>query len=698
MKKYTYLLLLLFVTINLSAQVGINTDNSDPDASAMLDVKSTNKGVLIPRMSSTQRQQIIEPVVGLMVYDSTAQAFYYFNGMGWLELLSGSVTVLEDTDGDTKIQIEESADEDVIRFDIAGSEVMKIDGTGIELISPSKSTIIGEGAGDSPLSNDYNAFYGYEAGKNNATSHENTILGAFAGKNINSSSQSTLIGAYAGQNMISAFSNVYIGTLAGSGNQHGNQNTFIGMDAGSGNSGSGNVFLGTTAGRGTGNVSNRLIIDNDYFDGPFLYGEFDNKLLRINGTLNINNAFSFPTIDGTANQILQTDGAGTVTWATHSDNVNDADADPTNELQQLSLSENTLSISNGNAVNLSSLVDDKDWVISSETNITNNNEGNVGIGDMAPTQNRWQLTVKDTVNSMLGADSIDVSELFAVFARNINENNIGVGIGFQSTSTVTGMGAAIVHERTNSNSRGKLHFATKASGSAADEDLPIRMTIDEMGNVGIGITSPRQKLDVIGDGIIDGNLEVTGTFPGSDDQTIDVLNLNGNNLEISLENDNQATQTVDLSNLAVPIGSIMMWATATPPTGWMLCNGQDITGTPLATVLGSNNAPNLQNRFPFGAGSLFSLEETGGRQAITLTEANIPEHNHDAGTLKTTYNYKSNNSNAGSSSNKDGSDVQFYDGNAITGNTGNWGGFNGSTKSFEILPPFLALNFIIKAE
>ena len=197
---------------------------------------------------------------------------------------------------------------------------------------------------------------------------------------------------------------------------------------------------------------------------------------------------------------------------------------------------------------------------------------------------------------------------------------------------------------------------------------------------------------------INGDLEVTGSFPGSDDQKIDVLNLNGNTLQVSLENDGETTKTVDLSNLAVPVGSIMIWATATPPTGWMLCNGQDITGTPLATVLGSNNAPNLQNRFPFGAGSLFSLEETGGRQAITLTEANIPEHNHDSGTLKTTYNYKSNNSSAGSSSNKDGSDVQFYDGNAITGNTGNWGGFNGSTKSFEILPPFLALNFIIKAE
>ncbi len=142
------------------------------------------------------------------------------------------------------------------------------------------------------------------------------------------------------------------------------------------------------------------------------------------------------------------------------------------------------------------------WEISSGTNITNTNEGNVGIGNIAATQNRWQLTVKDTTNAMLNSDSIDVSELFMVLTRNLNENNTGIGIGFQSTSTVTGMGAAIVHERTNSNSRGKLHFATKASGSAADEDLPINMTIDESGSVGIGITAPSEKLHVEGGNIL----------------------------------------------------------------------------------------------------------------------------------------------------------------------------------------------------
>lgn len=141
---------------------------------------------------------------------------------------------------------------------------------------------------------------------------------------------------------------------------------------------------------------------------------------------------------------------------------------------------------------------DNFWEISSGDNITNNNDGNVGVGDIAASQNRWQLTVKDTVDCMLNSDSIDVSELFLVMTRNLNENNTGIGLGFQSTSTVTGMGAAIVHERTNSNSRGKLHFATKSSGSAADEDIPIRMTIDETGRLGVGVTSPSEKLHVYG--------------------------------------------------------------------------------------------------------------------------------------------------------------------------------------------------------
>jgi hypothetical protein len=48
--------------------VGINTDGSQPDNSAMLDVKSADKGILIPRMMATQRDAINIPATGLMVY------------------------------------------------------------------------------------------------------------------------------------------------------------------------------------------------------------------------------------------------------------------------------------------------------------------------------------------------------------------------------------------------------------------------------------------------------------------------------------------------------------------------------------------------------------------------------------------------------------------------------------------------------
>ena len=54
--------------INVSGQVGINTDNSDPDQSAMLDVKSTDKGILVPRLTSMQRTNTSSPATSLLVF------------------------------------------------------------------------------------------------------------------------------------------------------------------------------------------------------------------------------------------------------------------------------------------------------------------------------------------------------------------------------------------------------------------------------------------------------------------------------------------------------------------------------------------------------------------------------------------------------------------------------------------------------
>jgi len=71
----------------LFAQSGINTDGSLPDNSAMLDVKSANKGVLVPRMTAAMRNGISSPATGLFVYQTDSPVgIYYFNGSIWKKL------------------------------------------------------------------------------------------------------------------------------------------------------------------------------------------------------------------------------------------------------------------------------------------------------------------------------------------------------------------------------------------------------------------------------------------------------------------------------------------------------------------------------------------------------------------------------------------------------------------------------------
>ena len=61
------------------AQIAINTDGSQPDGSAMLDVKSADKGLLIPRLTAAQRSSIALPATGLLVYQTDAPAGFYYN-------------------------------------------------------------------------------------------------------------------------------------------------------------------------------------------------------------------------------------------------------------------------------------------------------------------------------------------------------------------------------------------------------------------------------------------------------------------------------------------------------------------------------------------------------------------------------------------------------------------------------------------
>ena len=70
--------------------MAVNTSGSTADASAMLDVSSTSKGLLIPRMTQAERTAISSPATALMVYQTDGTAgFYYYNGSSWAQVGGG---------------------------------------------------------------------------------------------------------------------------------------------------------------------------------------------------------------------------------------------------------------------------------------------------------------------------------------------------------------------------------------------------------------------------------------------------------------------------------------------------------------------------------------------------------------------------------------------------------------------------------
>ncbi len=77
---------LIVFGLSLFAQVGINIDGSSPDNSAMLDVKSTTKGLLPPRMSTEEMNSIALPKPGLLIYNLDVNALYWYNGLTWKRL------------------------------------------------------------------------------------------------------------------------------------------------------------------------------------------------------------------------------------------------------------------------------------------------------------------------------------------------------------------------------------------------------------------------------------------------------------------------------------------------------------------------------------------------------------------------------------------------------------------------------------
>ncbi len=89
--KSIVLLCSVIMAANANAQVNVGIGTATPDASAQLDVKSTIKGFLAPRMTEAERTAIASPAAGLLVYQTDGNAGYYYRNTTLWTLLSSVV-------------------------------------------------------------------------------------------------------------------------------------------------------------------------------------------------------------------------------------------------------------------------------------------------------------------------------------------------------------------------------------------------------------------------------------------------------------------------------------------------------------------------------------------------------------------------------------------------------------------------------
>jgi len=134
---------------NMNLPLSINNDGTAGNSSAILDLKSTTQGLLVPRMSTTERVAISSPALGLVVYDETTASFWYYNSTKWIDI-NAVANMISDKDNDTKIFLEQSDDDDHVRLITNDVEQLSI-GDNLVQIKATNSLLVGDttsGLGD----------------------------------------------------------------------------------------------------------------------------------------------------------------------------------------------------------------------------------------------------------------------------------------------------------------------------------------------------------------------------------------------------------------------------------------------------------------------------------------------------------------------------------------------------------------------
>lgn len=327
MKKVLSVIIGLSIATTSIAQkdnVGIGT--TKPDQSAILDVSSSNKGLLMPRMTLSQRNSIQNPAKGLIVYqEDLLSGFYYFDGSEW-KGLTGMDKSVAGVDGDWTLLGNAASATDFIGTTNVQPLRFKTANVWSGVISPvntNAATMFGYFAGPNiSATGMLNTGVGYDVMGSQAasavTGSNNTVVGAESLTKITSGVGNIAIGSralrsltsgstnfglggyalgalttgndnvgigYGALNTSNGSSNIGIGAYALTTTAAGSANIGIGASTGENKEGNGNIYLGHNAGRAAASTSesNKLYIANTATTTPLIYGDLSADFLALGG-------------------------------------------------------------------------------------------------------------------------------------------------------------------------------------------------------------------------------------------------------------------------------------------------------------------------------------------------------------------------------------------------------------------------------
>jgi len=226
MKKFTFLVALIMIIASMhtsvkaqwnitgsdiynsnAGNVGVGTAGAT-SASSILEARSTTKGVLIPRMTKAQRDAIVSPATGLLIFQTNSTpGFYYYGGTAWTAVSPKGVNkTLSNLTGPTAVNV-----------DLLPGTANTLD-LGSSTYSWKNINIVGDinrlGQRFLSISGTGNAFFGINSGITNTASF-NTFLGYQAGLSNTTGTE-----------------NFFAGFNAGNANSTGNYNSFAGSAVG----------------------------------------------------------------------------------------------------------------------------------------------------------------------------------------------------------------------------------------------------------------------------------------------------------------------------------------------------------------------------------------------------------------------------------------------------------------------------------